>query len=168
VARGGAASSAFRRDLSVNVSRGTTSQSNLVSRGRRGQNSLMRSALSGLVLVLVGCTSGVGPSQPSSVGSPLPVAQADPPTVVEAPLPGARVFGQLRTRDRRVTLMTSQGGLRLTVQDKAGTVLARDVTVDDLAKSEPILHEVLRSSVATREPYLDARLYVPPPTREQR
>jgi hypothetical protein len=99
--------------------------------------------LSVLLLVCLGCGSSALPTE------------AAPPTR-EHP-----VIGQLRTRDRRITLLAARAGLRVTVEDADGAPLARDVAVEELRTRDPSAYELFRTSVASRREALDARLDVP-------
>jgi hypothetical protein len=100
-----------------------------------------------LTLALVGCSSGV------SGGAHLSAATDRP------------VIGKLQTRDRAVTLLAARDGLRVTVEDPSGNVLAKDVSVDELRLLDGITYELFRSSVASRsESGLDARLEVADPS----
>jgi hypothetical protein len=93
-------------------------------------------------LSLTGCSGGV------SGGALTSPAGADRP-----------VIGKLQTRDRAVTLLAARDGLRVTVEDSSGSVLARDVPVDDLRFLDGVTYELFRSSVAARSVSgLDARL----------
>jgi hypothetical protein len=74
----------------------------------------------------------------------------------------APVLGVLQTRDQRVTLMAAPDGLRVTVRDATGAIVAQDVSVDALRETDPFLYEVCRSSTASNH-YLDARLDQPQP-----
>jgi hypothetical protein len=108
------------------------------------------SALAALFLsaVLGGCSTGAE----GQLLSPAAASPAHP------------VIGKLQARDRSVTLMSSPGGLRVTVEDAAGTVLARDVDVEALRGLDPTSYDMCRSAVAfsaqpaSPGPYLDARV----------
>jgi hypothetical protein len=119
-------------------------------------NRRMRNVRSFLpVVFLVGCTAGAGPTEtspPSAAPSPL-----QPLASTTQPANGARVLGQLQTRDQRVTLLMAHDGLHVTVHDASGGLVAQDVSIDELRQSDPFLYEVCRSSVASNH-YLDARL----------
>jgi hypothetical protein len=100
-----------------------------------------------LALPLIGCSGGV------SGGAHLSAAATDHP-----------VIGKLQTRDRAVTLLAARDGLRVTVEDPSGNVLAQDVSVDELRFLDGVTYELFRSSVASRsESGLDARLEVADP-----
>ena len=95
-----------------------------------------------LTVVLAGCSSG------ASGGGRMSAAAAEHP-----------VIGKLQTRDRAVSLLAARDGLHVTVEDAAGNVLARDVSVDQLRFLDGVTYELFRSSVASRsESGLDARL----------
>jgi hypothetical protein len=70
-------------------------------------------------------------------------------------------IGRIQMRDRTITLHASSAGLRVTVQDEAGAVLAQDVAVDELRTVDPLSYDVCRSSTAHRGEYLDALWYAP-------
>jgi hypothetical protein len=100
-----------------------------------------------LTLPLVGCSSGV------SGGAHLSAAATD-----------RTVIGKLQARDRAITLLAAREGLRVTVEDPSGHVLAQDVSVDDLRFLDGVTYELFRSSVASStESGLDARLEVTDP-----
>jgi hypothetical protein len=104
-----------------------------------------------LTLPLVGCSSVSG-------GAHRTAAATDRP-----------VIGKLQTRDRAVTLLAARDGLRVTVEDPSGNVLAQDVSVDDLRFLDGVTYELFRSSVASRsESGLDARLELADPTAGRR
>jgi hypothetical protein len=84
------------------------------------------------------------------------------PTETAPPASEHPVIGQLRTRDRRITLLAARDGLRVTVEDAAGAQLARDVAVDELKTRDPAAYELFRTSVASRGAPLDARLDLNP------
>jgi hypothetical protein len=131
----------------------------LVRDASSSDNGRMKSVRSFLpVVFLVGCTAGAGPTEtstPSAAPSPLePLASTGEPTS------GARVLGQLRTRDQRATLLMAHDGLHVTVHDASGGLVAQDLPIDELRQSDPFLYEVCRSSVASNH-YLDARLDEP-------
>jgi hypothetical protein len=109
-----------------------------------------------LATLLLGCSAGTGGTE--SV-TPSPTALA-PPTATARLNDGTRVLGQLETRDEKATLLMSADGLRVTVHDGRGTLIAEDVKLDELRQKDPFLYEVCRSSVASNH-YLDARLDVP-------
>jgi hypothetical protein len=115
------------------------------------------------LLALVACSSSVGPSETAAGGTTAAAPREE--QVLSAPAAsqtsdGSRVFGQLRTRDQRVTLLTGPGGLHVTVQNESGVVVAEDISMDDLRQRDPSLYELCRSSVASNH-YLDARLDIP-------
>ncbi len=84
------------------------------------------------------------------------------PTEIAPPTGEHPVIGQLRTRDRRMTLLASHDGLRVTLEDANGATVARDVPVEELQRRDPETYELLRASVAARAPALDARLDLSP------
>jgi hypothetical protein len=97
-----------------------------------------------VLLVCLGCGSGALPTE------------AAPPTR-EHP-----VIGQLRTRDRKITLLAAREGLRVTVEDATGAPLATDIAVEELRTRDPAAYELFHTSVASRREALDARLDLPP------
>jgi hypothetical protein len=101
--------------------------------------------------LVAGCASSAGRSDVSAV------APSDRP-----------VLGKLQMRDRDVTLLASPGGLRVTIEDARGAVLARDVGVAELQSIDPLVYEMFRQSVASNRPYLDARLDEAPAAPEPR
>jgi hypothetical protein len=84
------------------------------------------------------------------------------PTEAAPPVREHPVIGQLRTRDRSITLLAARDGLHVTVEDAAGAVLARDVAVEQLKARDPAAYELFRTSVASRGEPLDARLDLQP------
>jgi hypothetical protein len=96
---------------------------------------------------LAACSSGAGSGEVSGVGvATSPPAAAHP------------VIGKLKTHDRSIVLMSSHDGLRVTVEDASGAVIARDVEVERLRGVDPVAYELCRSSLAMSEgPYLEAR-----------
>jgi hypothetical protein len=88
------------------------------------------------------------------------------PTEVAPPTSEHPVIGQLRTRDRRITLLAARDGLRVTVEDSTGAQLARDVAVEELKARDPAAYDLFRTSVASRGEPLDARLDLPRPTAD--
>jgi hypothetical protein len=61
-------------------------------------------------------------------------------------------------RDRTVTLLGAKDGLRVTIQDEAGRVLAEDVALDEVRGTDPLVYEVCRTAFADNRGYVDARL----------
>jgi hypothetical protein len=84
------------------------------------------------------------------------------PTEVAPPVREHPVIGQLRMRDRSITLLAARDGLHVTVEDAAGAVLVRDVGVEELRARDPVAYELFRTSVASRGEPLDARLDLQP------
>jgi hypothetical protein len=100
--------------------------------------------------VLFACSSGGGLAERSG-GAGAPAADAHAHATI----------GKLQMRDRTITLRASSAGLRVTVHDAAGAVLAQDVAVDELRAIDPVSYEICRSSTAIRGEYLDALRYAP-------
>ena len=55
-------------------------------------------------------------------------------------------------------LYASPTGMKVTVKAANGAVLAEHVDLDELRSLDPHLHDLFRSGVARRGPYLDATL----------
>jgi hypothetical protein len=102
-----------------------------------------RIALVALTLAAVGCSSSVGTN-------PLEGAVA---------APSRPVIGKLQSHDRSVTLLASHDGLRVTVEDATGKVLAHDVDVEAVRGIDPVVYEMCRSSLASNAP-VDASLHL--------
>jgi hypothetical protein len=118
----------------------------------------MKTAYRALLAVgLVGCSSGAGLGEvPRAQGSaPIPLAALT--ANAQATAPGASVLGVLQVRDQRVTLLASRDGLRVTVRDAVGAVVAENATIEELREKDPFVYEICRSSVASIHD-LDARL----------
>jgi hypothetical protein len=98
-------------------------------------------------LCLVGCSSAAG--SPSISGSIASVTSTRP------------VIGALETRDRMIMLFASPDGLRVTVRDGSGAVLAKEITIEQLRDQDTVLYELCRSAVASNGTYLDARVDLP-------
>jgi hypothetical protein len=105
-----------------------------------------------VAVALAGCSSSAGSSD-AWRGAPA--------------APGRPVIGKLQTRDRSITLMSSHDGLRVTVEDRDGATLARDVDVEGLRAVDPLAYEMCRSSLASRGTYLDARHAPAPPSARE-
>jgi hypothetical protein len=90
--------------------------------------------------------------------SGLPERSGAAPAAVPAP---RATIGKLQMRDRSILLLASGAGLRVTVEDMAGTVLAEDVALDDLRTIDPVAYDVCRSSTASHQEQFDARLQLP-------
>jgi hypothetical protein len=118
------------------------------------------STISVLALSLLGCSSGGLSAGPVEGVDP----HADPPGVT---LPSSTatdrlpVLGRLQMRDRKVTLLGSRDGLRVTIEDEAGRVIARGASLDDVRQIDPSVYEICRTAVADNRGYLDARLDMP-------
>jgi hypothetical protein len=71
------------------------------------------------------------------------------------------VIGQLRTRNRRITLLAAREGLRVALEDASGGPPrreTRDMPLEELRGIDPEAYELLRTSVASVAQPLDARL----------
>jgi hypothetical protein len=121
----------------------------------------------GILLLMVSlgaCSSGAGSS---AGGAPTANLPGDPSSgaslgaSASGPAAVRPVIGQLRTRDRRVTLLAAHDGLRVSIEDESGAPLLTDVPVDALREQDPVIYELCRSSVASNHYYLDARLDLP-------
>jgi hypothetical protein len=118
------------------------------------------------MVCLAGCSAGAGTSTSASSGG-ASNAPSDPRIAEESNGAASEagnlhpVIGQLRTRDRRVTLFAAHDGLRVSIDDESGTSLIQDVPIDALRDKDPALYELCRSSVASNRYYLDARLDLP-------
>jgi hypothetical protein len=91
-------------------------------------------------LAIVGLLASLGCGTPVEDGWTRPTS---------APRTGA--LGAMQTRDHRVTFLS---GHRLRVEDARGAVVADGVTVDDLKKIDPFLHDAC--TTATARTFLDA------------
>jgi hypothetical protein len=117
-------------------------------------------------LAAMGC-SGSGGVTGEPVANP---AALEAPTETEtAPLPaapmsaGRPVLGKLQMHGRNVTLLGSRDGLRVTIEDDTGRILAHDASIDEVRLLDPLVYEACRSAVADNRGYLDARVYVGEP-----
>ncbi len=76
-----------------------------------------------------------------------------------ASVAGARsAIGAIETRDRKVLLFAASDGLRVTVEDESGAILAKEISVEELRDQDALLYELCRSAVAQNGAYLDARV----------
>lgn len=93
-------------------------------------------------------------SESSRTGTkPLPVAQpvrSPAATAERAARPTAKeaVIGHIELRDRSVTVRSTAAGLRYTIRAANGTVLHRDLTLDQLQARAPHAAEVMRTGWA--------------------
>jgi hypothetical protein len=76
------------------------------------------------------------------------------------------VITTMRTRDREVVVFASAGGLRFTVRDTEGSVLAERVDRDGFAAAFPTLGEHFDTAFAGETLWLDAS--VEPPVLPQK
>jgi hypothetical protein len=100
--------------------------------------------------LLVGCAQGPGREAPaeSVEADAAPEAAAQPNGEAGLTTPEGAVLGHIETRDNKMTIHSGQHGPRFTVADKSGQVLAAGLTAEQLAKSQPQLHKVYKSSMA--------------------
>ena len=61
----------------------------------------------------------------------------------------------LKKRDKTITIKTTSEGKLYTIKDKKGTVLAEDMTEEQLAAAHKDLHNLVNEGVAGKQ-YLDA------------
>jgi hypothetical protein len=92
-----------------------------------------------------GCSSAAG-SGSTSGGSATAATSARP------------VIGALATRDRKVVLLSAPEGLRVTVEDASGAVIAKEIPIEDLRDQDALLYELCRSAVAANGAFVDARI----------
>jgi hypothetical protein len=89
-----------------------------------------------------------------------PAPRAEPPPVA------ARFVGPtlatLITRDHRLVIHAGNGSPTFDVATRRGELVARQVGVDDLARTFPALHRAYRSAYAAGKGVLDARVYEAP------
>src|SRR5437868_1906011 len=71
---------------------------------------------------------------------------------------GARALGKLETRDSVITYYSTIGGARFTVRGRDGSLVAANVTFDELRARRPDLGELVETSVARP---IDATLTMP-------
>jgi hypothetical protein len=71
------------------------------------------------------------------------------------------VITTMRTRDREVVVFASAGGLRFTVRDSEGVVLAERVDRDGFAAAFPVLGEHFDTAFAGETLWLDASVEPP-------
>jgi hypothetical protein len=69
-------------------------------------------------------------------------------------------LGTLQLRDRMVTMFATPDGLRVTLEDSAGKVLAEDISIDELRDRDLFAYQACRSGIAHGESYLDAALHL--------
>jgi hypothetical protein len=111
-----------------------------------------------VALLFLGCSSSAGLS--ATVPPALSTSPPDSPPSASG-VTRLASLGRLQMKDRSVTLLASRDGVRFTVEDGAGVVLAREVSIDDLRRMEPLLYEVCQSAVVHNHAFLDARLDLP-------
>jgi hypothetical protein len=107
----------------------------------------MNAALPFAVLVtLAACSSAGAPTEPSSRG---PATSFRP------------AIGKLQLRDRTVTMFAAKEGMRVTLEDTAGHLLAEDISLDDLHDRDPFAYEACHSALGRTEGSVDATLHMP-------
>jgi hypothetical protein len=105
----------------------------------------MNSVLPLTLLLVVACSSAETPIE-ASMGRTSPSLHP--------------VFGKLEFRDRTVSFLATRDGLRVTLQEASGKVLAENVSIDELRNRDPFAYEACRSAVV-QNGYLDAALDLP-------
>ncbi len=89
-----------------------------------------------------------------------PAPRAEPPPAVAQSAGPA--LATLITRDHRLVIHAGNGSPTFDVATRRGELVARQVGVDDLARTFPALHRAYRSAHAARSGVLDARVYDTP------
>ena len=106
--------------------------------------------VSAAMLIVCACT----PTRPAE---PAPERTVDERIRVDASAPAdLPVITTMRTRDREVVVFASAGGLRFTVRDTQGSVLAERVDRSGFAAAFPTLGEHFDTAFAGETLWLDA------------
>ena len=106
--------------------------------------------VSAAMLIVCACT----PTRPAE---PAPGRTVDERIRVDASAPAdLPVITTMRTRDREVVVFASAGGLRFTVRDTQGSVLAERVDRSGFAAAFPTLGEHFDTAFAGETLWLDA------------
>jgi hypothetical protein len=92
----------------------------------------------------LGCSSA--PGAPSTGGTTATALSARP------------AIGALETRDRKLLLFAAPDGLKVTLEDDSGAILAKEISLEELRDRDALLYELCRSAVAQNGAYLDARV----------
>jgi hypothetical protein len=93
-----------------------------------------------------------------AVSLALLLAACAPAAQVVAPSPAATtrasspVIATLATRDHKLQVYVSDGELSFDVTTQGGAVMARQLRLDDLARTFPTLYRVYQSSYAAHDP----------------
>ena len=104
---------------------------------------------SSLLACVVGCSTPSGG-----------VAGEGPPA--KATRSAGVAIATMVTHDAKVTILGRGGDLRFVVRDAEGVLVADGETLDELAKRDPELHELVTSALARQGgTFLDARLDTP-------
>jgi hypothetical protein len=93
-----------------------------------------------------------------AMGALIGCGRAQKPKVQVAPPPATQIaatLGSLETRGHRITL---KAGGRYTIVDKSGKMVAENVTLQELRKSDPALGRLLERAIAGRPGVLDGRV----------
>jgi hypothetical protein len=115
-------------------------------------------------LSAMGCSGSGGlPGEPAANPAAVEVP-AETAATPAAPMSAGRpVLGKLQMQGRMVTLLGSRDGLRVTVEDETGRIVAHDASIEEVRLVDPLVYEACRSAVADNRGYLDARLYLGEP-----
>ena len=108
------------------------------------------------LLLLAACAQGPARETPAESVEPDAAAVAQPAQGIAGDADKGAVLGHIETRDNKMTIHSGILGPRFTVADKQGRVLATGLSAEQLAKSQPELHRVYKSSTAGSS--LDARV----------
>ncbi len=108
----------------------------------------MRASL--IVVLALGCAP--------TAHAPTPRAEP-PPAAAQSVGP---TLATLITRDHRLVVHAGNGSPTFDVATRRGELVARQVGVEDLARTFPALHRAYRSAYAARNGVLDARVYEAP------
>ncbi len=114
---------------------------------------MSRALLAAVSLCFVACATGTAPPSPSKESAP----SRSPAAVVDH-----SVVAKLRTRDRVVSIRAGASGARVTLATLDGDVLGSDLSLDELRTRDPMLYEVVTSSVAGLDASIEPRYRTSP------
>jgi hypothetical protein len=109
-----------------------------------------------LLLAQVACTHSAG----SGDAPPLTIAASEPTARIDESRAKGAVIGTVVTHDAKVSILARGGELQVVVRKLDGAIVADGVSIDELRATDPALHAIVTSAVASRhgETYLDATL----------
>jgi hypothetical protein len=122
---------------------------------------LRRFGFASAFLPLLSACGSAATSAPAPAPDPSEGATLNAPAAEETGSFDEKTLGQLQMRNQQVTLFASRDGLRVTVRDQDGKILADHADAESLRATQPELYSLCRAAVASRSSYLDASLYRP-------